>query len=131
MRVKSTIFFHGPDICARLQQRRGEGAESRADFNYGVAGDDLRELERFADDVAVDEKILAEKFLRRMSQLREQVGTALRAVRSALRANAFISLRGRLGEPSLPRTCGSKTIMAFSRISAGRGPRPLRSNRKT
>ena len=70
MRVERAVFFHRPHLRAGFEQRRGERAESRTDFDHAVARAYRGELERFADDVAIDQEILAEETLRLMTESR-------------------------------------------------------------
>jgi hypothetical protein len=74
--VQRAVFFHGPHFGAGGEQRRGERAEAGPHLDHDVAGADAGQFERFADDVAVDQKILPEVPLGQVSEPGEQVGRA-------------------------------------------------------
>ena len=65
-------FFDGPDVRPGPEERLGQGPEPGSDFHDGVARADPGELERFADDVSVDQEVLAQAALRTAPELREQ-----------------------------------------------------------
>jgi len=71
--VEVAVFFDGPDLGAGFEEGGGEGAEAGADFDDAIAGVDLGELEGFADDVAVDEKVLPEEALRLVAEFGEEI----------------------------------------------------------
>jgi hypothetical protein len=71
--VKANVEFNGPHVCAGVEQRGRERAEAGPDFDDAVAGRDARELERFADDVSIDEKILAERLARAVPKAYEEL----------------------------------------------------------
>ena len=73
MQVEVPVFLDGPDLGSSGEQGTRQGAEPGPDLDHGVAGADAGELDRFADDVAVHEEILAQKPFRLVAQLGEQV----------------------------------------------------------
>ena len=61
--VTVTAQNETPDIAgAALEQRRSQRSQPRTDFDNRVGGIDLREFERFFDDIAVHEKVLPQPF---------------------------------------------------------------------
>jgi hypothetical protein len=75
--VQAVVALDGPDLCAGVQQGVGQRAQAGPDLDDGVAGRDTAELEGLADDVAVDEEILAKETLRLVPKLGEQVARGL------------------------------------------------------
>lgn len=57
---QAVVFFHGGDGGGSFQQGAGEDAEAGADFENAVRGVKMGGIEKNAEDVAIDEKILAE-----------------------------------------------------------------------
>lgn len=72
MLVERAVFFDGPDLGAGFEERGRKRAEAGADFDDAIAGADLGEVEGFADDVAVDEEVLAEEAFGLVAELREE-----------------------------------------------------------
>ena len=70
--VQGAILLHRPDFGAGLEQGGRQRAEPRADLDHRVTRLHGSEFERFVDDVAIDEEILAEKPLRLMAELGKQ-----------------------------------------------------------
>jgi len=71
--VEPLVALDGIDHGAGGEKGAGKGAEAGTDLDDGIAGDDAGEREGFMDDVAVDEKILAQRPLRVMAEGGEEV----------------------------------------------------------
>ncbi len=67
------VEFDGVHDGARVEESLSEGAKPRADFDHVVSACDFSKVERFADDISVDEEILPELLLGAMTKLFEQV----------------------------------------------------------
>jgi len=57
---EAIIFFDGSEGVGASEEGIGEDSESGADFDDGIGGLDFGGIEQDVEDVAVDEKILAE-----------------------------------------------------------------------
>ena len=66
------VLLHRPDPGAGLEERGGQGAQARPHLHHVVAAGDLRQFERLADDVAVDEKVLPEMVPRNVPEAAQQ-----------------------------------------------------------
>ena len=68
MEVHRAVGLDRIEVGASAEQGAGQCAQSRADFENRIAGLDLAELERLADNIAVDQEVLPEPLLGHMGE---------------------------------------------------------------
>ena len=64
VRLERAVDLDGVDVCDAVGEEAGQDAEARADLEHDVGGVELGETPDHAEDVLVDEEVLAERLLR-------------------------------------------------------------------
>ena len=116
VRLERAVELDRVDVRDALGEVAREGAEARADLEHDVVGLEIGEAADDAEDVLVDEEVLAEPLLRRdphspnaavaLASIRRASSAASSPRASASAASVCTTLAGSLG---LPRTgCGAR-----------------------
>ena len=99
VRLEAAVELDGVDEAHTFGEIRGEDAEAGADLEHDVFGSELREAARDAEDVVVDQEVLAEIAVGRDGQLhgRPKAAVAFASIarssssRSSPRASARVA----------------------------------------
>ena len=97
--AQARVFLDGDDVFGPVKKSFGQHAQSRPDLKYGLVAPNVGLAKNDLEDIAVDEKILPERFARTNAKLIKQSADFsqchLLAARFAARLIAAIMLSGR------------------------------------
>src|SRR5262249_17860262 len=110
-RLERAVEFDGMDELDAIGEEAGEDPEPRADLEYDVAGSQIAQTAHDAEDVLVDEEVLAERLL----------GCAAHGRRSA--AMAFASVPAARSSRVSPRASASVRSVCTTLAGSFRSPR--------
>src|SRR5439155_8191410 len=115
VRRERAVELDGVDVRDAVGQVAREHAEARPDLDHDVVGLQVSEAADHAEDVLVDEEVLAELLLRADAAHRPKAAVAFVSIRcsrsgsprtSASAARTSITLAGSFGRPR--RGCGAR-----------------------